>query len=86
MKWIVYILKSLARDVIYIGSTGNLNKRLMGHNKGDTTSTKKYIPWEVIYTEEYDSKKEALARERQLKKWKSRKKIEILIEKNNKRP
>ncbi len=58
----------------------------MGHNKGDTTSTKKYIPWEVIYTEEYDSKKEALARERQLKKWKSRKKIEILIEKNNKRP
>jgi len=35
--------------------------------------------WKIVYSEEFDSKEEAFERERQVKKWKSRKKILELL-------
>jgi putative endonuclease len=46
--WFVYILQSLKRDFIYIGSTNNLSKRLFQHNGGKVQSTKAYIPLEIV--------------------------------------
>jgi predicted GIY-YIG superfamily endonuclease len=37
--------------------------------------------WVLVYAEEFDSKEEVSAREREIKAWKSRKKIEILVQK-----
>ncbi len=46
--------------------------------RGGRYSSKKR-PWKLVYNEEYQTKKEAIIRERQMKKWKSKKIIKKLI-------
>ena len=43
----VYVLKSLGHPFIYIGSTGDLKKRLTEHNESLVQSTKHYAPFEI---------------------------------------
>ena len=62
--------KSLVKNKNYIGSTENLNKRLNYHNSGKVKSTKAFKPWKIIYFEKFDSKAEALRREKQIKSYK----------------
>jgi putative endonuclease len=50
------------------------------------TSTKPYVPWELVYFELYTTRAEAAARELQIKRMKSRKYIEQLILKGQTRP
>lgn len=79
----VYILYSKVFNKIYIGCNSNLEARFKSHNELGTKGwTIKFRPWEVIYTEEFDSKREALDREKQLKGAKGREWIrnEIIIE------
>lgn len=56
-----YVLKSKNFDEMYIGQTSDLKRRLTEHNNGVTKSTKRYMPWELIYYEacinEIDSKR-----------------------------
>lgn len=80
--WYLYILRSEVKDKIYIGSTNDLKRRLEQHNRGHTKSTKRFAPWSIVYVEKFSEKKDARARELQLKNWKNRKRIESLIEKN----
>jgi len=47
LQWYVYILRSLIRDFIYVGSTNNLERRLVEHNSGLVQSTKAYRPLEI---------------------------------------
>lgn len=75
----VYILKSLVIDRFYIGHTADLDKRLREHNAGRTRSTKAYTPWEVIYTEYYETKSQAVKRELEIKSYKSGIKFYSLI-------
>ncbi|MGD8306005.1 MAG: GIY-YIG nuclease family protein [Ignavibacteria bacterium] len=42
--WYVYILKSLAKNFLYVGSTNNIERRLKEHNSGEVKSTKPYLP------------------------------------------
>ncbi|MAT56385.1 MAG: hypothetical protein CMF23_00275 [Ignavibacteriae bacterium] len=63
MTYFVYILTSLKDSKRYIGMTSDLNKRLKEHNSGKVKSTKNRRPLELIYTEEFISKKEASNRE-----------------------
>ncbi len=70
MLYYVYILESLKNGRHYVGSTGNLLRRLTEHNEGKVKSTKPFTPWKIIYTEEYSSKTEALRRERKIKSYK----------------
>jgi len=72
MSYYTYILKSKIKDRLYIGSCSDLTKRLEHHNLGHSRSTKLYIPWEIIYHEEYKSKSDALKREYALKKIKNK--------------
>ena len=66
--FVVYILKSLSFDKIYIGYTSNLIQRFYSHNQLATKGyTTRYRPWEVIHVEVFQSKKEALKREKILK-------------------
>jgi len=63
----VYVLKSLKDNKRYIGFTENLQRRLFEHNNGLVKSTKNRRPLELIYHEEFVSKKDALLREKFLK-------------------
>ena len=74
-----YILKSLASERYYIGQTGDLELRLQSHNENLVKSTKNRGPWEIVYFEEYETRSQAMQRERYLKSLKSRKRIEELI-------
>ena len=75
-----YILFSKKLDRYYIGSTGDVAKRLKKHLQNHKGFTSKAIDWKVVYSEKFATREEALKRERQIKKWKSRKMIEKLIE------
>ena len=63
----VYVLKSINYNRIYIGHTNDLSRRLKEHNFGKTKSTKGYKPWEILFVEDYKSRKKAIERERYLK-------------------
>ena len=77
----VYILRSKKSERYYTGHTSNIDKRLKEHNSGKVRSTKAYVPWEIIYSEKYESKSEAFQREMQIKKYKSGEAFKKLIEK-----
>ena len=77
--WYTYIIYSEKLDRYYIGYTDNLSWRLERHNQGWGRFTKSGIPWELVYFEKYQTKQEALKREREIKSKKSRKYIENLI-------
>lgn len=68
VMYYVYLIKSVKYGVTYIGCTGNLPARLKQHNAGDSTFTKTYLPWRLIYFEGYRSKIDAEDRERSLKR------------------
>ncbi len=75
MRYIVYVLSSLKDKKSYVGFTNNIERRLHEHNTGKSNFTKKYLPWEVLYKEEFDSKIEARKREKYLKSSAGRKLI-----------
>ena len=79
----VYILASRRHGTRYIGVTNSVRKRLQEHRNGNGSSfVKQYGVFRLVYVEEYERVEEAIAREKQLKKWKRDWKIE-LIEREN---
>ena len=78
--YIVYILYSINKDRYYIGFTGDeIQERLRKHNSNHKGFSGKVGDWTIVYTETYPTKTAAYQREREIKAWKSRKKIELLI-------
>ena len=63
----VYVLKSLKDGMFYTGYTNNLNKRVTEHNAGKVVSTKKRVPFYLIYWEGCLNKQDATLREKYLK-------------------
>jgi len=64
----VYVLYSKSSDKIYIGFTSNLEQRLLSHNElGKKGWTIKFRPWELVHTEEFEEKADAMRREKALK-------------------
>ena len=74
-----YILYSSRLDKFYIGACTDMSRRLHEHNIGHSKFTSTGIPWELKYTEEFETLAQAKKRENQIKKMKSRKYIERLI-------
>ena len=62
-----YIIESEKNKSWYIGYTDNLRRRLKEHNQGLNISTKRYIPWKLIYYEACTDKADAVRRERYMK-------------------
>jgi putative endonuclease len=79
MPFYVYILQSDLDGTYYVGSTGDLDMRVARHNQGGSRYTKAKRPWKLIHSEEFGNKSDALIRERQIKKRKSREYIEMLV-------
>ena len=65
----VYLLKSKRNGEYYIGSTDNLKRRFYQHNKGLNKSTKRYLPWQLVYYEAFPAKVLAEKREQKLKRY-----------------
>lgn len=64
-----YLLQSIKKlNEIYAGSTKNLKIRLKEHNQGKVISTKRYMPWKLVYYEAYLSERDARIREQKIKK------------------
>ncbi|HBB76678.1 MAG: endonuclease [Candidatus Levybacteria bacterium RIFOXYA1_FULL_41_10] len=55
----------------YVGSCQSLKPRILKHNSGQVKSTKSGIPWKLVYSEEYPTRREAYKRELQIKSYKS---------------
>jgi putative endonuclease len=78
-KGYIYILECNNGNY-YTGSTKELEKRIEQHNNGEGANyTKKHLPVNLVYYEEYDRIDEAFYREKQIQKW-SRKKKKALID------
>ena len=74
MGFWVYLLRC-ADHSYYAGHTDNLEIRIAEHRTGEFggyTSTR--LPVSLVFSEEFTSREEALARERQIKGWSRRKK------------
>lgn len=63
----VYILQSLKDSKYYIGSTCDLRRRILEHNFGKTKSLKHRRPLKLLYFEEFENRRQAVKRERQIK-------------------
>jgi len=63
----------------YVGYPGDPSARLVEHNAGKVTSTRRRGPWELVYTEEHVDATTARQREYRLKSMKSRVYLEALI-------
>ena len=75
-----YILFSTVKNRFYVGFTGDsLDERIRKHNSNHKGFTGKTGDWELKYAESFQTKEQALQREKEIKSWKSRLKIEKLI-------
>ncbi len=75
----VYILSNQFNSVLYIGVTNNLSRRLYEHKSSLIDGfTKKYRVHKLVYFESCHDVKDAIAREKQLKKWSREKKEELI--------
>jgi putative endonuclease len=78
--FIVYILYSSNLDQYYVGHTQNMEDRLSRHNSGRSLSTKKGKPRILVYTETFETRSEAMLREKAIKQMKSRTYLKQLIQ------
>ena len=67
MFYYIYCLESERYDELYFGYTKDLKRRLIEHNQGLNFSTKRYVPWKLIYYEACRNEKDAKRREKYLK-------------------
>ena len=82
-KYWVYILASRKHGTLYIGMTSDLAGRVYEHRAGITPGfTTRYGVHHLVYFETFGVVDEAIAREKQLKKWRREWKIR-LIERSN---
>ena len=80
MLFIVYIIYSHIKDKYYIGFSSNLAERIIRHNQKSKSFTGNVNDWKIVFTQEFATKTEALAREKQIKSWKSKEKIIQLLD------
>ncbi len=78
MTYTVYILEC-ADKTFYTGLTNNLEDRLKRHNSGRGAKYTKYrCPVSVIYMEEFETLKEAMHREREIKTYTRQEKLNLI--------
>ncbi len=63
----VYILYSESLKRYYVGSTEDVEERLKEHNAGKTISTHAGIPWDLVHTESYQTRSQAINQEHKIK-------------------
>ncbi|MGB4847895.1 MAG: GIY-YIG nuclease family protein [Saprospiraceae bacterium] len=80
----VYVLYSEKHDKIYVGYTSDLINRFLSHNElAKKGWTIRFRPWEIVHKEVFETKVEAMRREKELKGGQGRQWIrQILLQRN----
>lgn len=82
-SYYVYILASKENGTLYIGVTNDLQRRVEEHKTGAVESfTKKYAVHSLVYYEQTESVEVAINREKQLKNWERKWKLELINKAN----
>lgn len=89
-RYTVYILTNFTKTVLYIGVTNNLEQRLVEHylekdNPHSNAFTSNYKVIYLVYYEDFDYVNDAIAREKEIKKWRREKKDKLIDTTNPKR-
>ncbi|CAM1365533.1 putative endonuclease [Tenacibaculum sediminilitoris] len=81
-QYVVYIITNKNKTTLYIGVTNNLQRRLSQHYFDSEHAKKsfagKYNCYYLIYYETFENIKEAIHREKELKKWRREKKENLI--------
>ncbi|NBV09614.1 MAG: GIY-YIG nuclease family protein [Flavobacteriia bacterium] len=64
MPFYSYVLRSLKNGILYKGSTQDIEKRLIIHNQGLVNYSSKHTPWELVLFEQFETRGEAMKREK----------------------
>lgn len=76
--YFVYILRT-SKNTLYIGQTNNLKERLLLHKNGKGAKyLRGFTDFQLIYTEEFNNRSDALKREYQLKQLGKKEKEELI--------
>ena len=78
----VYILEAFDSKRYYVGQTEDLEGRLKKHNQGKNLSTRPYIPWQLKWWKEYETRSETIKIERKLKSIKKRAGLKKFVREN----
>jgi len=82
-EFCVYILAGKRNGTLYIGVTSNLVQRIWQHRNDEADGfTRKYQVHSLVWFEQHENAESAITREKQIKEWKRKWKLE-LIEKDN---
>ena len=77
--FIVYVLRSQCTGRNYVGYSSDVEQRVGQHNHGITKSTKNRGPWILIHSEPFETRGEAMRRERFLKSGQGREELKELL-------
>src|SRR4051812_44205308 len=78
----VYILASPNDRALYIGVTTDLGRRLEEHRQGLSEHTSSYNITKLVYAEAFETAPDAIAREKQLKRWRREKEVALIDQAN----
>ena len=81
MKFYVYITTNPNRDALYVGVTNNLEQRIIEHylDRGKPeTHAGKYYCYDLVFYEAFQLVNNAIAREKEIKKWRRNKKDALI--------
>jgi putative endonuclease len=74
-----YILASRKRGALYAGVTNDVSARLHLHRLGQgSEQVQRYAIHRLVYVESFPDVRDAIAREKQIKKWRRQWKIELI--------
>ena len=78
-QYFVYILASKRNGTLYIGVTNNLARRVWQHKQGLIEGfTQRYHVHRLVYSESFQFVRDAIEREKRLKKWNREWKIRLI--------
>ena len=79
-NYYVYILYSVAFDKTYVGYSSDIEGRLSAHNHPKNKGfTKRFQPWIIVYDEAFQTKAEAMSKEKFFKTGKGRELISNIL-------
>ena len=78
-EYCVYIMTNARNTVLYTGVTNNLRRRALEHRSGSGgVFTKRYRAAKLVYFEVGDDVTQAILREKQIKSWKRKRKVDLI--------
>jgi putative endonuclease len=84
-RFYVYFLTNKNNSVMYVGVTSNLERRVYEHKTKQVAGfTEKYNVNRLVYFEETQDVLSAIAREKEIKKWRREKKNRLVVAVNPK--